>query len=133
MKSYDIPEGLLYTESHEWLKKIENDRVIVGITDFAQHQLGDIVYVDFSIENGQDLQKGDPYAEIESVKAVESSFMPVSGKIFEINGGFKDKYGLINSSPYDEGWLIKIILSNTDELSSLLNHKQYKQYTSELE
>ena len=71
-----FPEELLYTKSHEWLKKIEDGSVIVGITDFAQHHLGDIVYVDFSIENGQDLQKGDQYAEIESVKAVESSFMP---------------------------------------------------------
>ncbi len=127
-----FPEELLYTKSHEWLKKIEDGSVIVGITDFAQHHLGDIVYVDFSIENGQDLQKGDQYAEIESVKAVESSFMPISGKILEING-FNEKYGLINSSPYERGWLIKIIPSKTDELSSLLNHKQYKQLTAELE
>lgn len=133
MKSYDIPEGLLYTKSHEWLKKNEDGSVIVGITDFAQKNLSDIVYVDFSIENGQDLQKGDPYAEIESVKAVESSFMPVSGKILEINEGFKEKYGLLNSSPYDEGWLIKIMPSKIDELSALLNHKQYKQLISELE
>jgi glycine cleavage system H protein len=128
-----FPEDLFYTESHEWLKKTEDGMVIVGITDFAQHQLGDIVYVDFSIENGQDLQKGDPYAEIESVKAVESSFMPISGKILEINEGFVEKYGLINSSPYADGWLIKIIPSKTDEMSSLLNHKQYKQLTAELE
>lgn len=135
MKSYNIPEGLLYTESHEWLKKIvDGDKimVIVGITDFAQKNLSDIVYVDFSVENGQDLQKGDQYAEIESVKAVESSFMPVSGKILEING-FKEQYGLLNSSPYDEGWLIKIMPSKIDELSALLNHEQYKQIISELE
>ena len=136
MKNYNIPEGLLYTKSHEWLKKIvEADKimVIVGITDFAQQNLSDIVYVDFSIENGQDLQKGDPQAEIESVKAVESSFMPVSGKILEINEGFKEKYGLLNSSPYDEGWLIKIMPSKTDELSDLLNSEQYKLLISELQ
>ena len=128
-----FPEELSYTESHEWLKKTEDGKVIVGITDFAQHQLGDIVYVDYMIQNGQDLQKGDPYAEIESVKAVESSFMPISGKILEINGGLEEKYDLINSSPYGDGWLIKVAPSKTDELSSLLNHEQYKQLTAELE
>ena len=128
-----FPEELFYTKSHEWVKKIEDGKVVVGITDFAQHQLGDIVYVDFLIQNDQDVLKGDAYAEIESVKAVESSYMPVSGKVVEINGGFGENHGLINSSPYDKGWLIKIIPSNSEELSSLLNHKQYEDYTKELE
>ncbi|MFW9902433.1 MAG: glycine cleavage system protein GcvH, partial [Candidatus Thorarchaeota archaeon] len=102
---YEFPEGLEYTSTHEWIK-IENSIVTVGITDFAQHQLGDIVFIELP-EVGMVFEKGSIAAEIESVKAVGDLLMPLSGEIVDINQNLVDDPGLVNSSPFSEGWMIK--------------------------
>lgn len=101
-----IPEGLKYTKDHEWLK-IEGDIVTVGITDFAQNSLGDIVYVELP-EVGDSVEAGDSVGNIESVKAVAELYCPVTGEIVEINGDLEEQPELTNSAPYENGWVLKI-------------------------
>jgi glycine cleavage system H protein len=119
-----IPEELYYTESHEWIR-VEGDEATMGITDFAQHELGDIVYVELP-EAGKKVSAGEPCGSIEAVKAVEDINSAVSGKVEARNTDLEDSPDLINKSPYDEGWLIKIKLSNPDELENLLSAAEYK-------
>ena len=121
----NIPENLLYTSEHEWAK-IERDTVIVGITDYAQQSLGDIVYVELP-DVGTELKKGVEFASIESVKAVSDIFSPVSGEVIEVNEEISDHPEYINQSPYDKGWIIKVKMSNPDELKELMNSTQYKE------
>lgn len=128
----NFPKDIKYSKSHEWMRALGSETVVVGITDFAQSRLGDIVYVDFKQIRNQ-LSKGEAYCEIESVKAVESSYMPISGKISEKNSQIEENYGLINSSPYDKGWLIKITASNPEEFTELLSNIQYEDYLKEFE
>jgi glycine cleavage system H protein len=119
-----IPDELYYTESHEWVR-VNGDEAVVGITDFAQHELGDIVYVELP-EAGKKVSAGEPCGSIEAVKAVEDINSPVSGKVESRNTDLEDSPDLINKSPYDEGWLIKVKLSNPDELENLLSAAEYK-------
>ncbi len=122
---YKLPNDLKYTSTHEWLK-IEDDVAVIGISDHAQHQLGDIVFVELP-EIGEKYQKGSVIGEIESVKAVGEFITPFSGEIIEINAEIADKPELVNSSPYEEGWLVKIKLSNKDEIADLLSADEYKE------
>ena len=116
-------DTLLYTNDHEWIK-IEENQGIVGITDFAQSELGDIVFIEFPDE--RDLfQKGDTIGIIEAVKTVADLYAPVSGKIIELNLELDDNAELINSDPFGKGWLIKMELSNPDEKSDLLSAEDY--------
>ena len=116
--------SLLYTNDHEWIK-IEENQGIIGITDFAQSELGDIVFIEFPDE--RDLfQKGDTIGTIEAVKTVADLYAPVSGKIFELNLDLDDNAELINSDPFGKGWLIKMELSNPDEKSDLLSNLMVK-------
>ena len=118
-----IMDTLLYTNDHEWIK-IEENQGIVGITDFAQSELGDIVFIEFPDE--RDLfQKGDTIGTIEAVKTVADLYAPVSGKIIELNLELDDNAELINSDPFGKGWLIKMELSNPDEKSDLLSAEDY--------
>ena len=118
-----ITGSLLYTNDHEWIK-IEENQGIVGITDFAQSELGDIVFIEFPDE--RDLfQKGDTIGTIEAVKTVADLYAPVSGKIIELNLELDDNAELINSDPFGKGWLIKMELSNPDEKSDLLSAEDY--------
>lgn len=119
-----IPEELYYTESHEWIR-VDGDEAIIGITDFAQHELGDIVYIELP-DVGKKVSAGEPCGSIEAVKAVEDINSPVSGKVESRNGDLEDSPDLINKSPYDEGWLIKVKLTNMDELENLLSATEYK-------
>jgi glycine cleavage system H protein len=119
-----IPDELYYTESHEWLR-VDGDEAFMGITDFAQHELGDIVYVELP-DAGKKVSAGEPCGSIEAVKAVEDIISPISGKVETKNSDLEDTPDLINKSCYDEGWLIKIKLSNTDELENLLSAAEYK-------
>jgi glycine cleavage system H protein len=119
-----IPDELYYTESHEWIR-VDGDEAFMGITDFAQHELGDIVYVELP-DVGKKVSSGEPCGSIEAVKAVEDINSPVSGKVEARNSDLEDTPDLINKSPYDEGWLIKIKLSNMDELENLLSAVEYK-------
>ena len=127
-KQYRVPEDLLYTETHEWIK-VEGDVGTVGITDYAQDQLHDIVYVDLP-EIGKNVKKGEIVLEIESVKAVAEVYSPVTGKILEINELLNDSPEVINESPYEDGWLFKIKIENKDELGSLVSPEEYRQLIS---
>ena len=119
-----ITGSLLYTNDHEWIK-IEENQGIVGITDFAQSELGDIVFIEFP-DKGDLFQKGDTIGTIEAVKTVADLYAPVSGKIFELNLDLDDTAELINSDPFGKGWLFKMELSNPDEKSDLLSAEDYE-------
>ncbi|MFW9818301.1 MAG: glycine cleavage system protein GcvH [Candidatus Thorarchaeota archaeon] len=120
---YELPNNLKYASTHEWIK-IEDSIAIVGISDFAQHQLGDIVFVELP-EIGMVFEKGSNAAEIESVKAVGDLIMPLSGEIIAINDNLADNPELVNSSPYEKGWIIKIKFSHPSEIDELLSNEEY--------
>ena len=124
----DITDSLLYTNDHEWIK-IEENQAIIGITDFAQSELGDIVFIEFPDE-GDTFQKGDTIGTIEAVKTVADLYAPVSGKLLELNLVLDDNAELINSDPFGKGWLIKMELSNPDETSDLLSAEDYRNLIS---
>jgi glycine cleavage system H protein len=132
MKELDeltIPEDLFYAEDHEWARS-ENGKVRAGISDYAQDQLGDIVYVEFP-EPGQVFEKNEPFGSIESVKAVSELYMPIGGEILEINKALNEYPDLVNKSPYDEGWLILIKPTDKSELKSLMNKDAYLEMLKE--
>ena len=120
----NVPNNLKYTKDHEWVL-INGDELICGITEFAQRELGDIVYVDIDTE-GDNIEKESIFGTIEAVKTVSDLFMPVSGIVFEKNNKLEDNPQLINESPYDEGWLIKIKDANLDQVNDLLSAEEYK-------
>jgi len=120
-----ILENLKYTKDHEWVR-VEGEQVYIGITDFAQHELGDIVFVDVTSEGGT-LDREEVFGSIEAVKAVSDMYMPVSGEVLAFNEQLETEPILINSDPYGEGWIIKVQLSNPAELDDLLDVEQYKQ------
>ena len=120
-----IIEEFKYTKDHEWINVKEG---VVGITDFAQGELGDVVFVELP-NIGEIFSKDDVFGTVEAVKTVADLYIPVSGKIIEINEALESNPELINSNPYDQGWIIKIELSNSDEVSSLLNNEEYKELT----
>ena len=123
----EIRENLKYTKDHEWIS-IDGAIATVGITDFAQNELGDIVYVEVdTIE--ENLNKDDVFGTVEAVKTVSDLFIPVSGEILEFNESLNDNPELINESPYDEGWIIKMKVENSDQLSELLDSKSYSEIT----
>ena len=126
-----IPEDNLYTREHEWVR-IEGNKAEVGITEHAQKSLGDIVYVELP-EIGDEIDAGDEFGSIESVKAVNSLYMPRSGNIIAVNTELKDSPETINEECYDEGWLIRFELSNQEESSELLSSKDYKEFLQEEE
>ena len=120
----NIPENIKYTKDHEWVK-IDGDTATVGVTDFAQEQLGDVVFVEVETE-GESLQKGDVFGTIEAVKTVSDMYMPISGEVAEINPKLEDAPETVNEDPYGEGWMIKIKVDNKDELNDLLSADDYK-------
>ncbi|MDY0151820.1 MAG: glycine cleavage system protein GcvH [Candidatus Cloacimonas sp.] len=124
-----IQDDLFYTESHEWIR-IDGDLATIGISDFAQHELGDIVFVELP-DVGSKVSSGEPCGSIEAVKAVEDLNSPVSGKVEEKNTDLEDSPDLINKSPYEDGWLIKIRLSNKEELENLLTAAEYQKIIPE--
>ncbi len=119
-----FPEGLLYTKDHEWVK-IEGDVAIVGITDFAQKELGDIVYVEVDTI-GESLDKEETFGTIEAVKTVSDLYMPLSGEVLEFNEELESAPDVINKDPYGKGWIVKIKLSDPGETESLLRVEEYK-------
>ena len=123
----EIRENLKYTKDHEWIS-IDGDIATVGITDFAQSELGDIVYVEVDTID-ESLNKDDVFGTVEAVKTVSDLFIPVSGEIIEFNESLNDNPELINESPYDEGWIIKMKVENSDQLSELLDSKSYSEIT----
>ncbi|PNW26496.1 glycine cleavage system protein GcvH [Formosa algae] len=120
----NIPSELKYTKDHEWVK-IEGDVATVGITDFAQSELGDIVYVEVeSVDETLNIE--DVFGTVEAVKTVSDLFLPLSGEIIEFNEGLEDEPEVVNSDPYEGGWMIKIKFSNPEELETLLSDADYK-------
>jgi len=126
---YEFPDNLKYTKTHEWVR-IEDNVATVGITDFAQHQLGDIVYVELP-EKGTNLEKQNNAGEIESVKAVGEIVMPLSGKIIEVNSNLANNPELVNSSPFGSGWMFKLEYTNELEINDLLSVEDYKRIAEE--
>lgn len=120
-----IPANLKYTKDHEWIK-IDGNIATVGITDFAQGELGDIVYVDIS-SVGQSLNQHDVFGTVEAVKTVSDLFMPLSGKVTEFNKSLESGPEKVNSDPYGDGWMVKVEISNAAEASGLLSADQYKE------
>ena len=120
----NIPSDLKYTKDHEWVK-IENDILVIGITDFAQGELGDIVYVEVETLN-ENLNSEEVFGTVEAVKTVSDLFMPISGEIIEYNENLIENPELINSDPYNQGWIIKVKPTELKEVDSLINFDEYK-------
>jgi glycine cleavage system H protein len=120
----NFPENLKYTKDHEWVR-VEGNEAYIGITDFAQGELGDIVYVDITTE-GEELAKEEIFGTVEAVKTVSDLFMPVSGKVLEFNKGLDAAPDAVNKDPYGAGWMIKVSLKDAAELSELLSAADYK-------
>ncbi len=122
----NIPDNLKYTKDHEWVK-IEGDTATIGITDFAQSELGDIVFVEVDTV-GEKLDKEETFGSIEAVKTVSDLFMPVGGEITGFNEALEDTPDIINKDPYDKGWIIKVKISDKSEADDLLGAEEYKEH-----
>jgi glycine cleavage system H protein len=120
----NFPENLKYTKDHEWIL-VEGNSATVGITDFAQGELGDIVFIDITTE-GETLDAHAMFGSVEAVKTVSELFMPVSGEISEVNPGLENSPEAVNSDPYGDGWMVKIKLSNPSEIDGLMSADEYK-------
>ncbi len=120
----NFPENLKYTKDHEWIL-VEGNTATVGITDFAQGELGDIVFIDITTE-GETLDAHAMFGSVEAVKTVSELFMPVSGEILELNAGLENSPEAVNSDPYGDGWMVKINLSNPSEIDGLMSADEYK-------
>ncbi len=123
------PEENLYTKDHEWLL-VQDSTAVVGITDFAQHELGDVVFVDLP-EVGDTFDANEPFGSVESVKAVSEIFCPVRGEVIEVNKKLEETPELVNQSPHQQAWMIKIKILNADELRELLSASEYEEYLQE--
>ena len=124
----ELPKELYYTDEHEWVL-VEDNIATIGITDYAQGELGDIVFVELPNVDDE-VKQADPFGTIEAVKAVSDLFSPVSGKIVEVNEMLQDQPEIINANPYDDGWMIKVELSDVSELDTLLSVDEYKEQIS---
>ncbi len=120
----NIPADLKYTSDHEWIR-VEGDVAIVGVTDFAQGELGDVVFVEIETE-GEELDKGETFGTVEAVKTVSDLFMPVGGKVAEFNEALADEPELVNKNPYGEGWMVKIKIADATELDALISADEYQ-------
>ena len=122
----NFPENLKYSKDHEWVR-IEGDEAVIGITDFAQSELGEIVYVDVTTE-GETIDKEVVFGSIEAVKTVSDLFMPVTGEVLEVNPELEDAPELVNTDPYGDGWIIKITMTDKKDLNDLLDADAYKEF-----
>lgn len=120
----NIPQELKYTKDHEWIR-IEGDHIVIGVTDFAQKELGDIVYVDVDTE-GDTVEKEEVFGSVEAVKTVSDLFMPITGEVVAFNEDLEDAPELVNNDPYGAGWMIKVAVSDASELEDLLSAEEYK-------
>jgi glycine cleavage system H protein len=122
----NIPAELKYTKDHEWVRLEDDNTVVVGVTDFAQGELGDIVFVEIETE-GESFDREETFGSVEAVKTVSDLFMPVSGEVIEFNEEIESSPELVNSDPYGKGWMVKIKLSDTSELDDLLSADAYQE------
>ena len=123
-KIMNVPAELKYTKEHEWIR-VESEEAFIGITDYAQSQLGDIVFVEVETE-GDSLEAGDTFGTIEAVKTVSDLYMPVAGEVIEFNAALEDQPDLVNKDPYGEGWIIKVKIDDEAQLDGLLSADAYK-------
>ena len=121
----NVPANLKYTKDHEWIK-VEGSNAVVGVTDFAQGQLGDVVFIEIETQ-GETLDKEEVFGTIEAVKTVSDMFMPISGEIIEVNPKLADSPDVVNKDPYGDGWMVKIKMTNPAQLNELLSPEQYKE------
>ena len=126
----DFPKDLKYTQNDEWIR-LEGNIGTVGITDYAQDQLSDIVYIEYSVSEGDEVTKGGEFGTVESVKAASDMYSPVSGKVTALNETLLDTPELVNSEPFGGAWMIKVELSDTSELDGLMDAKGYEAFTKE--
>lgn len=122
----NFPENVKYSIDHEWVR-VEGNEAFIGITDFAQDELGEIVFVDVTTE-GETLDLGEVFGSIEAVKTVSDLMMPVGGEVLEVNAKLEDAPELVNSDPFGDGWIIKIAVKNADEISDLMSATEYKEF-----
>ena len=125
----NTPEDLSYTKDHEWVR-VRADQATIGITDHAQNQLGDVVYVELP-KVGEKFEVAEPFGSVESVKAVSEIYMPLTGTVSEVNGKLNDAPEMVNSDPYGEGWMIVIKMDNPAQVDGLLNSAEYEDYIKE--
>tara|TARA_B100001113_G_scaffold347244_1_gene339349 strand:- start:2832 stop:3212 length:381 start_codon:yes stop_codon:yes gene_type:complete len=121
------PDNLLYTKEHEWALFGKDDVVVIGITDYAQNQLGDIIFIEFP-QIGEHISSGDIFGEIEAVKTVSELYAPISGSIIEVNIALEEKPDLVNNDPFGGGWIIKINSTNPDEKKTLMDSNAYEEF-----
>ena len=127
----EVPDGLRYTEEHEYVRETDGDgEVVVGITDFAQEELGDVVFVELPRE-GDSFDRMEPFGTIEAVKAVSELYSPVSGEVTEANGDLDDRPELVNEEPYGDGWMIRVRLDDPSELDGLMDADEYREHIGE--
>jgi glycine cleavage system H protein len=119
-----VPENLKYTAEHEWVR-VEGDEIVVGVTDFAQGELGDVVFIEIETQ-GESLLKGDTFGTIEAVKTVSDLYMPVDGEVVEVNAALEDTPELVNSEPFDGGWMIRVKMSDASQLDDLIPADEYE-------
>lgn len=120
----NIPQELKYTKDHEWVR-VEGDNVVIGVTDFAQKELGDIVYVDVDTE-GDTVEVDEVFGSVEAVKTVSDLLMPITGEVIAFNEALEDAPELVNNDPYGDGWMIKVAISDASELDNLMSADEYK-------
>ena len=125
----NFPKDVKYTSDHEWVR-VEGDVAFVGITDYAQDQLGEIVFVDITVE-GETIEKDEVFGSIEAVKTVSDLLMPVTGEVLEVNADLEDQPELVNSDPYGKGWIIKLHVEDQSELDELMDADKYKEFIAE--
>ena len=121
-----IPKDLYYAENHEWVK-VNGNTAVVGVSDFAQSELGDVVFVELP-DNGDEFEQSEQFIVIESVKTVSDVYMPLSGRVVEVNEDLLDSPELINEDPYGDGWLVEIEFNNEEELNELMDNEEYEDY-----
>lgn len=125
----NLPKELKYSEEHEWVR-VEENKAYIGITDFAQSELGDIVFVELP-EVGDDVEQDQPFGSVESVKTVSELYAPLSGKVLEVNSSLEDEPELVNSSPYEKAWMIVVEMTDSSELDNLMSADEYEKMVTE--
>lgn len=126
----DYPADLKYTENDEWIR-IEGETAVVGITDYAQDQLSDVVYVEYTVDIGEDVDQGDSFAAVESVKAAADVYSPVAGTVVGLNDDLLGSPELVNTDPYGEAWMVQVEIASPDELEGLMDSDAYERYCEE--
>ncbi len=128
----EFPDNLRYTKEHEWVRVEDDGSVLIGITDYAQDQLGDIVFVELPEPSDEPVAKDEPFAVVESVKAVSDVYAPVTGRVTEVNDELPNSPEVINQDPYGDGWMVRMEMENDEELAELMSAAEYEELISEL-